>query len=186
GVTMLQQANYYNVNGIVLNPQDWEAIETAKGSDGHYIWVNVQNGGTQQLWRIPVSISNSMQAGDFLMGDFTMGAALYNREGITIRTSESHVDLFARNGVAILAELRAGLGVELPKAFVKCTVEATAYLDGRYYRLTSLTSDKSGRMVYIGRIMLTVAALKWRGTREYTSEHVNVLFRAVADNLHIN
>src|SRR5690625_3754092 len=33
--------------------------------------------------------------------------------------------------------------------------------------------------------MLTVAAWKWRGTREYTSEHVNVLFRAVADNLHI-
>src|SRR5690625_5755702 len=31
--------------------------------------------------------------------------------------------------------------------------------------------------------MLTVAAWKWRGTREYTSEHVNVLFRAVADNL---
>lgn len=119
GVTLLQQANYYNVNGIVLNPEDWEAIETAKGSDGHYIWVNVQNGGTQQLWRIPVVVSNSMQAGDFLMGDFTMGAALYNREGITVRTSESHADLFVRNGVAILAELRAGLGVELPKAFVK-------------------------------------------------------------------
>lgn len=33
--------------------------------------------------------------------------------------------------------------------------------------------------------MLTVAAWKWRGTREYTSEHVNVLFRAVSDNLHI-
>src|SRR5690625_7030078 len=31
--------------------------------------------------------------------------------------------------------------------------------------------------------MLTVAAWKWRGTREYTSEHVNVLVRAVADNL---
>src|SRR5690625_1219530 len=70
-------------------------------------------------------LSNSMQAGDFLMGDFTMGAALYNREGITVRTSESHADLFVRNGVAILAELRAGLGVELPKAFVKGTFEAT-------------------------------------------------------------
>src|SRR5699024_6160967 len=81
GVTMLQQANYYNVNGIVLNPQDWEAIDTAKGSEGHYISANVQNAGTQQLSRIPVSISNSMQAGDFSMGDFTMGAALYNREG---------------------------------------------------------------------------------------------------------
>src|SRR5699024_4125113 len=98
---------------------------TAKGSDGHYIWVNVQNGGTQQLWRIPVVVSNSMQAGDFLMGDFTMGAALYNREGITVRTSGSDGDLFVRNGVAILAARPPALGGELPKAFVKGTFEAT-------------------------------------------------------------
>src|SRR5699024_9471440 len=125
GVTLLQQANYYNVNGIVLNPQDWEAIETAKGSDGHDIWVNVQNGGTQQLWRIPVVVSNSMQAGDFLMRESAMGGALKIREVITGRTSDSHADLCGRKGVTILAELPAGLGVELPKAFVKGTCEAT-------------------------------------------------------------
>lgn len=123
-ITMAQLKNYYNINGIVMNPVDWETIETAKGSDGHYIWVNVQVGGTTQLWRVPVVVSNSMEAGDFILGDWTMGAALYNREGVTVRTSESHADLFVRNGVAILAELRAGLGIELPLAFVKGSFDA--------------------------------------------------------------
>ena len=31
--------------------------------------------------------------------------------------------------------------------------------------------------------MLTIATWKWNGTREFTSQHVNALFRAVADNL---
>src|SRR5690554_1916173 len=120
-VTMAQQANYYNVNGLVIRPQDWAEIEKAKGDDGHYIWVNVQDGGTPRLWRVPVVVSNAMEEGDFILGDWTMGASLYTREGISVRTSESHADLFVRNGVAILAEERAALGVELPLAFVKGT-----------------------------------------------------------------
>lgn len=123
-ITLAQQANYYNVNGLVMGPQDWAEIEKAKGDDGHYIWVNVQDGGTPRLWRVPVVVSNAMEEGDFILGDWTMGAALYTREGVTVRTSESHADLFVRNGVAILAEERAALGVELPLAFVKGTFGA--------------------------------------------------------------
>lgn len=123
-ITKAQLANYYNVNGLVMGPQDWAEIEKAKGNDDHYIWVNVQDGGTPRLWRVPVVVSNAMEEGDFILGDWTMGAALYTREGVTVRTSESHADLFVRNGVAILAEERAALGVELPLAFVKGTFDA--------------------------------------------------------------
>lgn len=123
-ITMAQLQNYYNVNGLVMGPQDWAEIEKAKGDDGHYIWVNVQDGGTPRLWRVPVVVSNAMASGDFILGDWTMGAALYTREGVTVRASESHADLFVRNGVAILAEERAALGVELPLAFVKGTFDA--------------------------------------------------------------
>lgn len=124
-ITQAQEANYYNVNGVVMGPRDWEAIETAKGSDKRYVWVSVPDGGQARLWRVPVVVSNAMQAGDFILGDWRLGAALYTREGITVRTSESHADYFVRNGVAILAELRAALGVELPKAFVRGNFEAS-------------------------------------------------------------
>lgn len=118
-VTQCQLNEYYNINGLILNPQDWATIETAKGDDGHYIWVTVPSGGEQRLWRVPVVVTNAVTQGDFLLGDWTMGATLYNREGMSIRASESHANLFIQNGVAILAEERNAFAIELPKAFTK-------------------------------------------------------------------
>ena len=118
-ITRCQTFDYYNINGIVLNPVDWGTLETAKGTDGHYIWVSVPNGGESRLWRVPVIVSNAMTANNFLLGDWTMGATIYDREQMDIRVSESHADYFVKNGVAILAEERYGFGIELPKAFCK-------------------------------------------------------------------
>jgi len=118
-VTQCQLFNYINPNGVVLNPEDWETIETAKGTDGHYIWVSVTDGGETRLWKMPVVVSNAITKGDFILGDWTMGATLYDREGMTVRTSESHANLFIQNGVAILGEERSAFGIELPKAFCK-------------------------------------------------------------------
>ena len=118
-ITKCQTYNHYNVNGLVLNPEDWGTLETAKGSDGHYIWVSVPNGGESRLWRVPVIVSNAMTKSDFLLGDWSMGATIYDREQMSVRVSESHSDYFVKNGVAILAEERYGFGIELPKAFTK-------------------------------------------------------------------
>jgi HK97 family phage major capsid protein len=118
-ITKCQTFDYYNISGVVLNPEDWGTLETAKGSDGHYIWVTVPNGGESRLWRVPVIVTNAMTKGDFLLGDWTMGATVYDREQMDIRVSESHSDYFVKNGVAILAEERYGFGIELPKAFTK-------------------------------------------------------------------
>lgn len=118
-VTRCQTFDFYNINGIVLNPVDWGTLETAKGTDGHYIWISVPNGGEPFLWRVPVIVSNAMTAGNFLLGDWTRGATIYDREQMDIRVSESHSDYFVKNGVAILAEERYGFGIELPKAYCK-------------------------------------------------------------------
>lgn len=118
-ITRCQTFNYGNVNGIVLNPVDWGTLETAKGTDGHYIWVSVPNGGESRLWRVPVIVSNAMTTNNFLLGDWTMGATVYDREGIDIRVAEQHASMFVQNAVAILAEERYGFGIEQPKAFCK-------------------------------------------------------------------
>jgi len=118
-ITRCQTFENYNVTGVVLNPVDWATLETAKGTDGHYIWVSVPTGGEPRLWRVPVIVSNAMTVGNFLLGDWTMGATIYDREQMDIRVSESHADYFVRNGVAILGEERYGFGIELPKAFCK-------------------------------------------------------------------
>lgn len=124
-VTQLQINEFYNVNGVVVNPQDWQTLELAKGDDGHYIWVTVPNGGEQRLWRVPVIVSNAMAQGSFLMGDWQLGATIYDRQQLDIRVSESHEEFFIKNAVAILAEERYGLGIELPKAYCKGSFDVT-------------------------------------------------------------
>jgi HK97 family phage major capsid protein len=125
-ITQLQVNDYYNVNGLIMNPVDWQTIETAKGSDGHYIWVTVPNGGESRLWRVPVIVTNAVQAGDFLMGDWTMGATLYERESMAVRVADQHADLFVKNGIVLLGEERAAFAIELPKAFAKGSFDVAA------------------------------------------------------------
>lgn len=118
-ITQCQLFEYYNITGVIVNPQDWELIETAKGSDGHYIWTSVTQGGETRLWRVPVIVTNAMTQGNFLLGDFSMGATLYDREQKSVRISESNGTDFVKNAVTLLAEERAAFAVELPKAFCK-------------------------------------------------------------------
>jgi len=119
-VTECQTFEYYNMTGLVLNPVDWQTLETAKATDGHYLMVSMPTDtATQTVWRVPVVITNAITVGTFLIGDWTMGAVIYDRENVSVRVSESHASLFIENGVAILGEERYTLGIPLPKAFCK-------------------------------------------------------------------
>lgn len=115
----LAATSEYLANGIVLNPTDFAAMELLKGSDGQYIWVSVPNGGESKLWRVPVYESTAMTAGEFLLGNWNLGASLYDREQSTVRIAEQHADLFIKNGVVVLGEERVALAVYRPEAFVK-------------------------------------------------------------------
>ena len=125
GVTTLQLANY-QATAVVVSPADWEVLETSKGTDGHYIWATVPQGGEARMWRIPVVVSNAMPQGTFLMGDFAMGATIYDRQQKSVYTADQHADLFIKNGIAILAEERIAFAIERPAAFVKGTLTAAA------------------------------------------------------------
>lgn len=119
-ITEAQTNEYYNVNGLVLNPIDWGTLETAKATDGHYLLMQFPaNGAESRLWRVPVIVTNAMPEGEFILGDWTMGAKIYEREDVSVRVSESHADYFIKNGVAVLAEERYAFAVNRPKAFVK-------------------------------------------------------------------
>lgn len=111
----------YPPTGLVLHPSDWEDIELLKGTDGHYIWINVNNGGETRLWRVPVVQSTGLNEGEFLAGAFGLGAQIWDREQANVRVSEHHADYFARNMLAILAEERLALTVYRPESFVKGT-----------------------------------------------------------------
>ncbi|MCK4957745.1 MAG: phage major capsid protein [Planctomycetes bacterium] len=119
-ITNCQTNEYYNMTGVVLNPVDWETLETAKATDGHYLMIQFPSQGAEEvIWRVPVVVTNAMTVDNFVVGDWTMGAKVYENEDVTIRVSESHADYFVKNGVAILAEERYAMAVTRPFAFTK-------------------------------------------------------------------
>lgn len=108
----------YRATGIVLNPVDWAELELQKDDTGAYIWVNVQEGGTQRMWRLPVVDTNAMPEGEFLVGAFDMGAQVFDREDAAVEVSTEDGDNFRRNMVTIRAEERLALAVYRPESFV--------------------------------------------------------------------
>ena len=120
-VTECQKFEYYNINGLVLNPVDFQTLETAKATDGHFLLVAfaATSAETPQIWRVPVIVSNAIAVNNFLIGDWTLGAKVYQREGVSIRVSESDGTDFIKNAVKVLAEERMCLAVNRPKAYCK-------------------------------------------------------------------
>jgi HK97 family phage major capsid protein len=128
-ITAVNISEYSNVNGIVMHPTDWRTIRSAKATDGHWLTTPfaATNPEPPQLWGVPVITTTAIQVGEFVTGDWSLGAQRYVREGVSIRTTENYNDDFVRNALVILGEFREALGVSRPLAFRKgeFTVEPT-------------------------------------------------------------
>lgn len=121
-VAMLQvQLAQYPPSGIVLHPTDWAAITLAKDANGNYLIANPQSAVSQLLWTLPVVPSMSMTPKDFLVGAFTLGAQIHDREQSSVSLSFEDGDNFRKNAVTILAEERLALTVYRPQSFVHGT-----------------------------------------------------------------
>ena len=120
-VTECQKFEYYNVNGLVMNPVNWQELETAKATDGHYLLVAfaATSAETPTVWRVPVIVTNAMPVNQFILGDWQMGAVIYDRESVSVAVSEQHSDNFTRNAVTIRGEERLAFAIPLPRAFCK-------------------------------------------------------------------
>lgn len=109
----------YEADGIVLNPIDWTAIELTKTTDNAYLFATPRGLASPGLWGRPVVATQSMDAEDFLVGAFAMGAQGWDREDANVTISNQDRDNFVKNMVTILCEERVGLTVFRPESFVK-------------------------------------------------------------------
>ncbi|MFF9894968.1 phage major capsid protein [Streptomyces longispororuber] len=111
-------------NAYLLNPQDVETIDLLQDNEGRYYFGGPSGvGSAQMLWNLPVIETEAVPAGVGYVGDFRK-AILWDREQATIQMTDSHLDFFIRNLVAILAEMRAAFGVVQPSAFVEVDLTA--------------------------------------------------------------
>ncbi|MFN3766824.1 MAG: phage major capsid protein [Ectopseudomonas guguanensis] len=116
----------YRASAIALNPIDWADIELQKDDNGSYIWVNVQEGGAQRMWRLPVVDTNAVPEGEFLVGAMNIAAQVFDREDAAVEVSTEDGDNFRNNMVTIRAEERLALAVYRPESFVHGEFEAPA------------------------------------------------------------
>ena len=120
-ITQAQQSNY-RPDAVLLNPKDMGDIDLLKESGGLYVASNPRADNARTVWGLPVVISNSIAAGNFLIGSFAAGAQIWDRMSATIEVSRENSDNFVKNMVTILAEERLALTVYRPAAFIKGTL----------------------------------------------------------------
>lgn len=123
-LTKVQQREYAPT-GYVINPVDWERIELARAAGSGELMINQMPTGAlgYRLWGLPVAVTTAQPAGKILAGDFRQGATLFDRMQAQILMSDSHADLFIKNVIVLLAELRAALVVWRPAAFCEVTLD---------------------------------------------------------------
>lgn len=118
------QLSEYTADTIVLNPEDWEAIELLKTTYGEYIFggeMGPVDGMAPRVWGKRVVATNSIAEGTFLVGAMTMGAQIWDRMDAAVQISYEDGDNFKKNMATLLAEERLALTVYRPSAFIKGT-----------------------------------------------------------------
>ncbi len=71
------------------------------------------------IWGVPIVTNLAMTPGTALVGDWVLGATLYVREGVNVRTSDADQDDFLRNRLTMLGEGRFALAVWRPACWAK-------------------------------------------------------------------
>lgn len=125
GRTQVMWTGFGRPTAYVLNPTDWQNIRlaresTATATPGTYLFGPPNSTGFDTLWGIPVVVDPTMTQGTGLVGDFTQGATLFDREQGNVRVGTVN-DQFIRNMQTILAELRVAFVVWRPSVFTRVT-----------------------------------------------------------------
>jgi HK97 family phage major capsid protein len=119
-------ASRFNADAIVLHPDDAEAIDLLKDGNNLYRGGNPIGNFTfdQSIWKLRRVESEGVTAGTAIVGAFQAGATVFERQPITVYTSDSHSDFFIKNLIAVLFEERLAFPVYYPSAFVVITLAA--------------------------------------------------------------
>lgn len=124
-------AAFLPADGIVINPVDYEALRLSKDGQqqyyagGPFTGAYGEPGAVQTnpgLWGMPTVVTPAIPVGTVLVGAFAAAAQLFRKGGIRVDSTNSDVDDFQNNRVALRAEERILLAVYYASAFCKVTL----------------------------------------------------------------
>lgn len=113
----------YIANGAVIHSADLLLLQLAKDSQNRYLFPELRETGTMNGMRVAQTHMAAMR-GKFLVGDFALGAQLFQRQGLTIEFFDQDRDNVVRNLITIRIEERHALATYRPDVFVYGTFAA--------------------------------------------------------------
>jgi HK97 family phage major capsid protein len=118
-IAQIEAANY-SATGILINPTDWANIVNTKPTNAAYSLPGatvVSTNGQLSIAGIPVYTSTAIAADKFLVGDWSMGAQIMQRDGISVRFSEFDGNNFVENMITVRVEARIAFPIYYAGAF---------------------------------------------------------------------
>lgn len=115
---------YGRPNAVLVSPGTAERIDMLQMSTGQFFGGGPFGPANPTIWRQPIIEVAGLPDSTVMVGDFST-AVVWDREDATLTATDSHLDFFTRNLVAILAESRAAFGVLDPALIAKVTVTGT-------------------------------------------------------------
>lgn len=112
--------NKRNPTAVFVSPIGYQELLINKDLENAYTYpIVMDSNGVLRVGGLPIYATNVLEGGEFLVGDFATGAALWQRQGMTVAYSDEHKDNFATNIVTIRIEARIAVTVYKTDAFVK-------------------------------------------------------------------
>jgi HK97 family phage major capsid protein len=112
----LQLLGYGDGLQAAMNPVDWSAVATAKGTDGHPLYPTLPTGpAAPSIYGVGILPSPNVPAGTAVVSNFRQAVAIYERELPIVQWGTIN-DEFSKNLLSALCEGRYALTVPQPAA----------------------------------------------------------------------
>lgn len=108
----------YRATAIMMHPTDVLTLKTKKGSDGHYIGRAPWDRLPLFVDGVPIIETTAIGVGEFLVGDFSRGAQIFDRKTASINFYDQDEDNAQKNLITVVIEERLALVIYRPNAFV--------------------------------------------------------------------
>lgn len=120
----LEAADELPPTAVVVHPRTLHDIrglkeETNGTNTGSYIYASPSGAVlVPTAWGLPIVATNALGQNQFLIGNFTSGAVLWDRQTTTLDISTEHSDFFTSNKLALRLESRLAVVTYRPTSFL--------------------------------------------------------------------